>query len=151
MKFKISWPTGIIISIAAFVIFILSFVYKVTFLPQYDHHLVSDDYYKDELNYQQEIDKLNKAAELKQNIILKKVDLGLLISFPSEFEASKIKGTIAFQRLSNDKIDFQLPIDLETNDLLIADEKLVDGRWNIKIEWTVNNNNTYLFKEKIMY
>jgi len=151
MKFKISWPTGIIISIAAFVIFILSFVYKVTFLPQYDHHLVSDDYYKDELNYQQEIDKLNKAAELKQNIILKKVDLGLLISFPSEFEASKIKGTIAFQRLSNDKIDFQLPIDLETNDLLIPDEKLVDGRWNIKIEWTVNNNNTYLFKEKIMY
>ncbi|WP_372792102.1 FixH family protein [Lutibacter sp.] len=151
MKFKISWPTGIIISIVAFVIFILSFVYKVTFLPQYDHHLVSDDYYKDELNYQQEIDKLNKAAELKQNITLKKIDLGLLISFPSEFEASKIKGIIAFQRLSNDKIDFELPIDLETNDLLIPDEKLVDGRWNVKIEWTVNNNNTYLFKEKIMY
>ncbi len=72
MKFKISWPTGIIISIAAFVIFILSFVYKVTFLPQYDHHLVSDDYYKDELNYQQEIDKLNKAAELKQKYYFKK-------------------------------------------------------------------------------
>jgi len=150
MKFNISWPTGIIISIAAFVIFILSFVYKVTFLPQYDHHLVSDDYYKDELNYQQEIDKLNTAAELKQNLILKKVDLGLLISFPSEFEASKIKGTIAFQRLSNDKIDFLLPIDLETNDLLISDDKLVEGRWNVKIEWTVNNN-TYLFKKKIMY
>jgi len=150
MKFKISWPTGIIISLAAFVIFILSFVYKVMFLPQYDHHLVSEDYYKDELNYQQEIDKLNEAAELKQNITYKKIDLGLLISFPSEFEASQIEGTIYFQRLSNNKIDFQLPINLETNDLLIPEEKLVEGRWNVKIEWSVNNN-TYLFKEKIMY
>jgi hypothetical protein len=150
MKFKINWPTGIIISIVAFMIFILSFVYKATFMPQYDHHLVSEDYYKDELNYQQEIDKLNKAANLKQNIILKKVSSGLLISFPSEFEASKITGTIAFQRLSNYKLDFQLPIKLITNDYLITDEKLVEGKWNIKVEWTVKKN-TYLFKEKITY
>ena len=150
MKFKLSWPVGIVIAIAAFVIFILSFVYKATFVPAYDHHLVSDDYYKDEINYQQEIDKLNKAAELKQNITYKKVASGLLISFPSEFEASQIKGTIEFQRLSNEKIDFQLPIQLITNDLVISNEKLIEGRWNVKIEWTVNNN-TYLFKEKIMY
>lgn len=150
MKFKISWPTGIIIAIAAFVVFILSFVYKVTFIPQYDHHLVSDDYYKDELNYQQEIDKLNNAAELKGNITLKNQVSGLLISFPLEFEASQIKGTIAFLRLSDEKLDFQLPIKLKTNELLIKDENLVDGRWDVKIEWTVNNN-TYLFKEKITY
>ena len=116
MKFKISWPAGIIISIASFVIFILYFVFKVTFLPEYNHHLVSEDYYKDELNYQKEIDKLDNATELKQNITYKKVDSGLLISFPSEFEASEIKGTITFQRLSNSKIDFEFPIELKTND-----------------------------------
>jgi len=150
MKFKISWPAGIIISIASFVIFILYFVFKVTFLPEYDHHLVSEDYYKDELNYQKEIDKLNNAAELKQNITYKKVDSGLLFSFPSEFKASQIKGTVDFQRISNNKIDFKFPIALETNDFLISNENLVEGRWNVKIEWTVNNK-TYLFKEKIMY
>ena len=150
MKFKISWPAGIIISIASFVIFILYFVFKVTFLPEYDHHLVSEDYYKDELNYQKEIDKLNNAAELKQNITYKKVDSGLLFSFPSEFKTSQIKGTVDFQRISNSKIDFKFPIALETNDFLISNENLVEGRWNVKIEWTVNNK-TYLFKEKIMY
>jgi hypothetical protein len=150
MKFKINWPTGIIISIVAFMLFILSFVYKATFMPQYDHHLVSEDYYKDELNYQEEIDKLNKAAALKQNISFKKVASGLLFSFPSEFEPSQIKGTISFQRLSNGKLDFQLPIKLEASDYLITDEKLVEGRWNVKIEWVVNDN-TYLFKEKITY
>lgn len=150
MKIKISWPTGIIIAIIAFVVFILSFVYRVTFMEEYDHHLVSEEYYKDELNYQQEIDKLNNAAILKENITLEKVDNGLLISFPSKFDPSQISGLISFKRLSNDKIDFQVPIKLQASKYLLSDNILVDGRWDVKIEWTVNNT-TYLFKEKLMY
>lgn len=150
MKFKISWPAGIILALGAFIIFILSFVYKATFIADYDHHLVSEDYYKDELNYQQEIDQLNNAAELKQNITYKKVTEGLLISFPSEFDPAQISGTISFQRLSNDKLDFEFPITLETTDSLILDENLVEGKWNVKIEWIVKDK-TYLFKEQIMY
>lgn len=150
MKFKISWPTGIIFSIVAFVIFILSFVYKVTFLPEYDHHLVSDNYYKDELNYQEEIDKLNNAAELKSNVSIEQLKEGLLIHFPKEFTPSEISGIIFFKRMSNDKLDFQLPIKLANHDYLISDKSLVDGRWDIKIEWTVENR-TYLFKKKINY
>lgn len=150
MKLKISWPTGIVLALSAFIIFILSFVYKAVFVPGYDHHLVSDDYYKDEMNYQQEIDKLNKAAALNENITLNKVAEGLLIKFPAEFDPEKIAGTISFQRPSNNKIDFQLPIKLATSDFLILDDNLVQGIWNVKIEWTINSN-TYLFKEKLMY
>lgn len=150
MKFKISWPTGIILALSAFIIFILSFVYKATFMSQYDHHLVSDDYYRDEINYQQEINKLNKAAALKEDLTLTKVPEGLLIKFPAEFDAEKITGTISFQRPSNDKIDFQLPIKLVASNYLISNENLVDGRWNAKIEWTINGT-TYLFKEKLTY
>ena len=150
MKIKISWPTGIIIAIIAFVVFILSFVYRVTFMAEYDHHLVSEEYYKDELNYQQEIDKLNNAAILKEDIILEKVENGLLISFPSKFDPSQISGLISFKRLSNDKIDFQVPIKLQTSKYLLSDDILVDGRWDVKIEWTINNT-AYLFKEKLMY
>jgi nitrogen fixation protein FixH len=150
MKIKISWPTGIILALSAFIIFIMSFVFKATFLPEYDHHLVSDDYYKDEMNYQQEIDKLNKAAALKEDVTLTKVAEGLLIKFPAEFESEKIAGTISFQRPSNDKIDFQLPIKLTSTDFLISDDNLVQGIWNVKIEWSVNSN-TYLFKQKLRY
>jgi len=150
MKIKISWPTGIIIAISAFVVFILSFVYRVTFMAEYDHHLVSEDYYKDELNYQEEIDKLNNAAILEEDIILEKVDNGLLISFPSKFDPSQISGLISFKRLSNDKIDFKIPIKLQTRNYLLSDDILVAGRWDVKIEWTIDNT-TYLFKEKLMY
>jgi hypothetical protein len=150
MKFNISWPTGIVLSIALFVIFILSFVYKVTFLPEYDHHLVSEDYYKDELNYQQEIDRENKGVALKENITILKTPEGIVVNFPAEFDPSAISGTISFQRLSNDKLDFILPIELTTNTILIKDENLIKGRWDIKIDWFVNNT-SYLYKEKITY
>ena len=150
MKFKISWPAGIVIALGSFIIFILFFVYKVTFLPEYDHHLVSEDYYKDELNYQQEIDQQNNADELKENVTYEKVTEGVLINFPSEFNPTQITGTISFQRLSNHKLDFEFPIKLITSNFLIPDENLVEGRWNIKIEWVVNGKK-FLFKEKIMY
>lgn len=149
MKFKITWPAAIIFSIGAFMIFILSFVYKVTFMPEYDHHLVSEEYYKDELNYQQEIDKQNKGALLKENITVSKTSEGLLINFPKEFNSTKIEGTISFMRLSNNKIDFKIPIVLLNNQYLVENKNLVAGRWDINIEWTANNN-TYLFKEKLM-
>lgn len=150
MKFKISWPTGIVIALVAFIIFILSFVYKVTFLPEYDHHLVSEEYYKDELNYQKEINEENKGVALKENIKISKDSLGLTIAFPSEFEPSKISGTISFMRLSNDKIDFSIPIKLSSNTYLVEDKSLVPGRWDVKIEWLVDGN-TYLYKEKLIY
>lgn len=150
MKLKLNWPTGIIITLLAFIIFILSFVYKATFVPEYDHHLVSDEYYNDELNYQKEIDKLERAAKLDENVFLKKVPAGLLISFPAEFDPKKIKGTMSFKRLSNQSIDFELPISLEAHQYLLKDEKLVDGRWDVKIDWNVVGT-SYLFKQKIIY
>ncbi|MDP3313563.1 FixH family protein [Lutibacter sp.] len=150
MKIKISWPAGIIIAMSAFMLFILSFVIRAAFIPQYEHHLVSEDYYKDELNYQGEIDKLNRGIELKENVYLKKVDDGLLIVFPKEFNFKTISGTIKMQRLSNDKIDFNVPIKLASNEFLIQDKDLVTGRWDVKIEWNVGEN-AYMFKEKIMY
>ncbi|UMB54801.1 FixH family protein [Lutibacter sp. A64] len=150
MKIKFTWPMGIVIALVSFMVFILSFVYKAHFVNKYDHHLVSEDYYKDELNYQTEIDQQNKGIALKENVSIKKTSEGLLIVFPKEFDPSTISGTIYFQRLSNDKIDFDLPIKLETNEFLIKNETLVEGRWDIKIEWK-QAESEYLFKEKIMY
>jgi nitrogen fixation protein FixH len=150
MKIKISWPTGIVIAIISFMVFILSFVYKVTFIDKYDHHLVSEDYYNDELNYQQEIDKLNNAGSLTENVKIITVKDGIRIVFPKQFEPSKISGTIVFKRASTDKIDFQIPIKLREHSIFIKDENLVRGLWNVKIDWEYQNEK-YLLKQKIDY
>lgn len=150
MKFKITWPVGIVLALVAFVIFILSYVFRVMLNPVYEHHLVSEEYYKDELLYQTEIDKLNNAAALLEDISVVKTEEGLLIKFPSEFDYKKITGHIYFQRLNNKTIDFSLPIALTSNALLIDKSKFVEGQYRLKIDWKTPEKE-YLYKNKIRY
>ena len=122
MKIKIGWGTGIVIAMISFMIFILSFVYKSMALDEYHHELVSEDYYKDELHYQKEIDKLNNAKTLKQDIVLSNSKEGILLQFPKDLDQNKISGSIFFQRLSNKKLDFLLDLSLDNHQQLIPDK-----------------------------
>ncbi len=110
MKIKWNWGTGIVIAMVLFMAFILQFVYRASMVAKYEHSLVSEDYYKDEIHYQEEIDKVNKGNALKENISVIQNEDGLLIRFPKEFEASSLSGTVYFQRLSNEKLDFSKDI-----------------------------------------
>lgn len=150
MKIKINWGTAIVIAIALFMAFILSFVYKVTFIDKYNHHLVSKDYYKDELLYQQEIDKLENAASLNQNISLIKTAKGLLISFPDEFVNDSISGYVYLQRLSDIKLDINEELKVIDNVHLITSDKLVNGKYAVKVEWK-RGGEVYLLKENYIY
>ena len=146
MKIKLSWPTGIIIAIVSFMIFILSFVYKSIALDEYQHELVSEDYYKDELHYQEEIDKLNNANTLDKNIEVKQTSDGVTLVFPENIPQDNISGVITFQRLSNQKLDFTEEIHLTDHKQLIPESKIVPGKWIVRIEWK-NGDEEYLYKE----
>jgi len=150
MKIKFNWGTGIFIAIVMFMIFILSFVYKSIAIDKYQHELVSEDYYKDELHYQQDIDKLNNAAKLDQNIALNNSEKGITIIFPDDMDFKQIKGKIIFQKLSNKKLDFTKDITLESHRFLIPDSVLVPGKWVIRIDWNYNGEE-YLLKEDWFY
>lgn len=150
MKFRLNWGWGIFIAMLAFMIFILSFVYKSIAMDEYQHELVSEDYYRDELHYQEEIDKLNNAKALSKNIRLNNSKEGILISFPDDIEQGVIEGTIYFQRLSNEKLDFKEKIELTEYQQLIPAEKLVSGKWIVKIDWKIEEEE-YLFKESWFY
>jgi len=150
MKAKIIWPLGIVIALASFIIFILSYVYKATFVAKYDHHLVSEEYYKDELKYQGEINKLENANALESDVSLTRSSDGVLVHFPTTMDGKNIKGTVYFVRLADENFDFQESISLENNTFLIQNEKLVAGRWNVKIDWTYNDT-PYLFKDKFNF
>ncbi len=149
MKIKINWGTGIVIAMVLFMIFILSFVYK-SLTPEYTHELVSEDYYKDELLYQEEIDKLNNAVKLDTKITLNNSDKGINIKFPENLEYQKVEGTISFQRYSNSNLDFVKSITLNSNQYLIPDSILVSGKWIVKIDWNYEGKE-YLFKEGWFY
>ena len=150
MKFKINWGWAIVIAMGAFMIFILQFLYRSIADESLEHHLVSEDYYKDELYYQQEIDKLNNASKLVKDVTAERTEGGLLITFPNDLELSKITGTVRLLRNSEKKLDFKKNISLTGNSMLINDDRLINGRWNIKVEWKLNDIE-YMFKEAFFY
>ena len=150
MKIRFNWGTGIFIAMLSFMIFILSFVYKSIAMDEYQHELVSEDYYKDELHYQEEIDKLNNAKALSQDISLVNSKDGILITFPTDIEENSISGSVYFQRLSNEKLDFTEEIKLTNHQQLIPVEKLISGKWIVKIDWKTGKDE-YLYKESWLY
>lgn len=147
---KINWGVGIVIAMALFMSFILFLVIKMSTNKEYNHDLVVDEYYKKELAYQEEIDAEENSFLLSESISGKKVEGGWLLSFPQELENSKIKGIVFLYRPSNKQLDFDFPIELSGSNLLIPDNRLLDGRWNITVAWNYNGKN-YLYKESITY
>ena len=119
-------------------------------MDEYQHELVSEDYYKDELHYQEEIDKLNNAKALSQDISLVNSKDGILITFPTDIEENSISGSVYFQRLSNEKLDFTEQIKLTNHQQLIPVEKLISGKWIVKIDWKTGKDE-YLYKESWFY
>ncbi|MFD0989636.1 FixH family protein [Mariniflexile jejuense] len=147
---KINWGTGIVLAFIGFISFIMYFIITMNVSDKYDHDLVTEDYYKDELAYQNNIDKLNNAKVLEENITYKITKEGILIHFPESFDPKKITGNVFLYRPSNKHLDFDTAISLSKSNLLIPDIRLVDGRWNIKIDWQYNGK-SYLFNESINY
>lgn len=147
---KINWGTGIVISFILFIGFIMYMVVTMMSGEKYDHDLVTEEYYKKEINYQQEIDAEKNAQLLSENITVRTNSEGIVIKFPKDLEYKDIVGTISFYRPSNKKLDFDLPIELTSNTLIIPDTKVVEGKWGIIIDWKYEGVN-YLFKDQIVY
>ena len=87
---KFNWGTGIVVTIIAFIAFIMYFVITMSTDNTYSHDLVTDKYYQEELNYQQEIDAEKNANRLKEKVTIEKNSKGLQINFPKYFNPKSI-------------------------------------------------------------
>jgi nitrogen fixation protein FixH len=147
---KFNWGTAIVIAFIGFIGFILFFVIRMSTDQKYNHELVVEDYYQQELNYQDEIDKVSNTKALSEEITCLKTDEGLLITFPTDVDQERINGKVFLDRPSNKQLDFEIPISLSNHNLLIPDKRLLDGRWNIKIEWS-EGERSFMYKTAITY
>ncbi|MEM9679626.1 MAG: FixH family protein [Bacteroidota bacterium] len=147
---KINWGTAIVLAFIGFIAFIMYFVINMSTDKKYNHDLVTEDYYQQELTYQNDIDKAENAKSLSTNISLQKTDKGILVQFPQDLNIKDIKGKVFLYRPSNKQLDFEIPISLSDYNLLIPDNRLLDGRWNISVDW-VYNKKEYLYKSAITY
>lgn len=148
---KFNWGTGIVLSILCFMGFILFFFIKTTRNQEYNHELVTENYYEKELEYQNNINiENNTRNQAMQVAIYHQNNQGIQLTFPEKTKQKELSGVVRFYRPSNEKLDFEMPIKTQNAVMHIPDEKLVKGRWNISVEYYIENNK-YITSFKITY
>jgi len=148
---KMNWGTGMVLVLVAFISFIMYFVVTMLTNKDYDQDLVVEDYYKAELHYQEEIDAEENALALEKNVYVVNKNSSWIVVLPESIDLAKIEGAIHLYRPSNKVLDFEISLTgLETNEVIIPNDKMINGRWNIMVNWTYKNEE-YLFKKEINY
>ena len=147
---KFNWGTGITLAIVGFISFIMYFVVSMSTDKKMAHDLVTEEYYKKELDFQGRLDRELNAQNLVENISIEKTAAGLLIRFPEDLEFQNIEGHVFLYRPSNKQLDVEIPLSLSSHQMLIPEKHLLAGRWNIEINWNYFEEN-YFFKEELTY
>ncbi|MBK8090389.1 MAG: FixH family protein [Chitinophagaceae bacterium] len=116
-------------------------IYKTT---QSHFDLVSKDYYKDELAYQQVIDGTNLANKLSSGIQVQQQNDQISIQFPQEMKQKKAEGTIFFYCSADSGKDKKINIQLSEEAVQIIPAKdILPGKYVLKINWKTDNQNYY--------
>jgi nitrogen fixation protein FixH len=145
---KWNWGTGIVAAFGLFIAFILSFVIRVQSDPAYDNEMVVKEYYKADSRYSEEMQRLQNAADLSEKPFITTKDGGVLVTFPESIDTQKIKGKVSFYRPSAGNLDFELPILVSGNSMLIPKTSLAGGRWEISLAWDASQK-SYLIKKQV--
>ena len=142
---KFNWGWGLAIALVLFAIFIGQFLFRAMG-DRAD--LVADDYYNQEINYQDRIDNAARAKALGA-ISFVPIDDKIGIVFPDGFDGTNATGTVHLYKPDNSDFDqrFELAID-STNVHAIASKDLLRGLWRIKIEAKANAE-SYYWEESI--
>ncbi|MBC2838653.1 FixH family protein [Robiginitalea sp. SC105] len=147
---KINWGTGIVLAFAGFIAFILYFVVQASSNPRAEHDMVTESYYQEELAYQQEMDASSNLAGSGGTLQIERTSAGLQIRYPENMDPGEIRGAVSLYRPSNEQLDFELPIQISDSLQLIPADRLLDGRWDIRIAWTFRGRE-YLYRTRLTY
>lgn len=139
-----NWGHGIAITFTSFALFMVFLVYR-SFQQQVD--LVADDYYLQELKYQERIDKLQQTKTDQQTVTFQQEAENLRVQFDDRQGA--VNGTIRFFRPSDARFDQQVAIALDSHSQQVIDVKsIVKGYYRVQVDWQ-EDDRTY-FVEKLI-
>lgn len=125
------WGKGILLTIIAFVGFILVLV--VISVKQDDIHLVTENYYEKEIKYQEHIEREKSASTLDRDVLMYDgSSRSMVLDLPVG-----AKGSLQLFRPSDARLDQELELEItEAGKTLVPLEKLKPGYWRVQLTWT---------------
>lgn len=131
-----NWGHGVIIALASFMIFILSMMFLFP-NGQKNSEMVTDNYYEEELKYQDVIDAKKRADELKEKPVYSQNTSGIKITFPKDYNNSNTKVKFVLNRSDDQNLDVHKTVQLDANQsFLIPAQVLKLGNYTLRLSWT---------------
>lgn len=144
---KLNWGAGIAILYSGFVAMILVLVVMST---RQKIDLVTDNYYAEELRFQDKINKTARATRLTDPLTWEVDNNGIQIHYPASFSEKNLSGKISLYCPSDDSRDLSFQVDpAENNEQIIPASKIPDGRYYLQIDWK-NEEDTYWNEDLIV-
>lgn len=135
-----NWGHKLTIVFIAFAVLIGTLVYKCT---QQKFDLVSDDYYTQELKYQDKIDGSKAASEISP-VKISQTASNVIIQMPEEVRGLSTTGDIWLYCAYKASDDVKLPLHLDANGIMEIDKKHISGsNYTAKITWSSGGTNYY--------
>ena len=142
---KFNWGTGIAIFYSCFVIVMVS---MVILSAQNKVHLVQDNYYDKDLNYESFRQKRQNASQLADQITIQFLQSQRLIQVEFPKQMKKATGTLILFRPSNKFLDkkYNLQLNEKMQMNIPLDNTIRPGLWHVQIDW--ENEGVNYFKEE---
>lgn len=144
---KLNWGNALLIFFICYVSFLIFILAKST---QVDHSLVVENYYNQDIHYQEKYDKVNNRNLLKDDVKITYQPIGQIINFDFGSVQNVEEIDVQMYRASDVNSDFKKNIkvdQLNSYDLNLPELK--NGKWTLKLEWKDNIRSYY--KEEDIY
>lgn len=124
--------------------FILLIVTLVTLSMKQKVDLVSEDYYQQELDFQQKINQRERTEKLTTQLTWNVTNKQLELQFPAEFKGHVKQGKIFFFRPSDAVLDQHILLQKDTATVQhFVLNQLKKGVYKMQVSWEVNSTEYY--------
>lgn len=138
---KLHWGNILVIAFIAFGGMIIYLVYK-SMNSNYD--MVSKEYYKEELGYQQIIDAANRTVALKDSISYHADQRQLVISLPADIHQNEVEADAHFYCAYDAKKDRKMKVNFKNGiSAPIFLSEIGEGIYTLKLKFNANGQQYY--------
>ena len=136
-----SWGVKISLLYGGFVLLIVTMV-SMSMSQKVD--LVSKDYYEQELQFQDKINKMDRTKALSEQLTWKVSKDDIVFDFPNQFKGLETSGKVFFFRPSDAVLDKNMTIQSDTlNQKSISITSLKKGLYKMQINWEADHIQYY--------
>jgi hypothetical protein len=141
------WPLGICLT---FLLFFSGMATVVVIATTHRDSLVSENYYEQELKFQDQINSAARAAQSGASVNYDATAGRIVIALPAAARAQNLSGQIELYRPSAAGLDRQFKLQPDASGRQLLDAKaLPAGPWEVRVAWNAGGQD-YFLNEKIV-